>query len=112
MFLLDGCRPLASFPLDDPGAFGYHPGSGAQNGEESVGFAEAEFSLAGLRRRRVALLTDALAARALSEPEAGRNSLWAFLLGAPPSAFRAWAVAENAAGRRLRRDDLSLLAAV
>ena len=111
MFLLDGCRPLASFPLDDPGAFGSTPDLVPENGEAKVEFAEAEFSLAGLRRPRVALLTDALAARALSEPEAGRNALWAFLLGAPPSAFRAWAQAETAAGR-LRRDDLSLLAAV
>ena len=111
LFLLDGCRPLASFPLDDPGAFGSTPDLVPENGDECIGFAWAEFSLAGLRRPRVALLTDALAARALSEPEAGRSALWAFLLGAPPSAFRAWAIAETAAGR-LRRDDLSLLAAV
>ena len=111
LFLLDGCRPAASFPLDDPGAFGSTPDLVAENGTESPGFSRAEFSLAGLRRPRVALLTDALAARALSEPESGRAGLWAFLLGAPEAAFRAWARVETEAGR-LRRDDLSLLAAV
>ncbi|HSV55745.1 MAG TPA: hypothetical protein VLH39_01370 [Magnetospirillaceae bacterium] len=111
LFILDGCRPVASFPLDDPGAFGSTPDLVAENGTETDVFARAEFSLAELRRPRIALLTDALAARALSEPEAGRAALWAFLLGSPEAAFRAWARAEIEAGR-LRLDDLSLLAAV
>lgn len=111
LFLLDGCRPVASFPLDDPGAFGSTPDLVAENGTEIPDFARAEFSLAGLRRPRIALLTDALAARVLAEPGAGRPALWAFFLGAPESAFRAWARIEIEAGR-LRRDDLTLLAAV
>lgn len=110
-FLLDGCRPVASFPLSDPEAFGSTPDLVAENGTECPAFARAEFSLAGLRKPRLALLTDALAARALAEPEPGRAALWAFLLGAPDAAFRAWVRAEIEAGR-LRRDDLTLLAAV
>ncbi len=111
LFILDGCRPVSSFPLDDPADFGSSPALVAENGSGGEDFLKAEFPLDGLKRPRIALLTDALAARALAEPAAGRSALWAFLLGAPEAAFKAWAKAEIEASR-LRRDDLSLLAAV
>lgn len=111
LFILDGCEPLASFPLDDPGAFGSTPELVAENGDEEPSFHRASFSLHGLRRPRLALVSDALAARALAEPRLGRNALWAFLLGASDAAFKAWVGAETEAGR-LRRDDLTMLAAL
>lgn len=111
LFILDGCKPVTSFPVDHASAFGDSPDLVAENGKESPRFVEAEFPLSGLRAPRLALVTDALAARALSEPEAGRNALWAFLLGSPAKAFSAWARAEIRIGR-LKQDDLTLVAVV
>ncbi len=118
VFLLrDGDGTTASFPLDDPGAFGTHPelvadrpdaGAAAGASGGSGPFRRAVFDLRRLRRPRLILATDALAQRILREEGPDRRRLWAFLDRCSAAEFGSWAQAEMDAGR-LVRDDLTLL---
>ena len=109
-FLLDGSEPLLSFPISDSSDFGSTPDLIPEKGRGSIDFLTMDINLGCLKRPRFALVTDSLAARILSEPPEIRADLWRFLLGAPDASFRKWARTEMNEGR-IRRDDLTLLAA-
>jgi len=121
VFLLrDGDETRASFPLDDPGAFGTHPELVADRPDAAADsvpagaagasgpFRRAAYSLRRLRRPLLVLATDALAQRILRAEGPDRRRLWAFLDRCSAAEFGAWARAEMDAGR-LVRDDLTLL---
>lgn len=109
-FMLDGSEPLLSFPISDPSDFGSTPDLIPEKGNESIDFLTMDINLGSLKRPRFVIVTDGLAARILSEPPESRADLWRFLLGAPDASFRKWAQTEMDEGR-IRRDDLTLLAA-
>lgn len=108
LFLLEGFRPLASFPLESPEAFDDSPPLlGSRPGQEEP-FLRRSYDLRALRRPRFALASDALAAYLLGlGPERAEARFRAFVLE-DEAAFGAFVRQETESGR-LRRDDLTCL---
>lgn len=108
LFVRDGLRTLAAFPLERADDFGLAPDLVSAGGDGTDDFLAATIPIGALRRPVLCLATDALAARILSAAAGERAELWDFLDRADAADIDAWARAEIAS-RSLREDDLTLL---
>jgi hypothetical protein len=108
LFLLDGYRMLASFPQASPLEFGNAPDLISAEDLEPPPFRLFSHPLARLRRPRLVLASDAMAARLLAADFRDDGEAWASLRHLAPRGFSSWVAEERGAGR-LRADDLSLL---
>jgi hypothetical protein len=112
-FLRDGLRTVASFPLDDPAAFGSTSDLVADRAflgpiAAAEPFRRVVYNLRCLRRPLLALATDALAQRVFRSEGAERRELWTFLDTCSSDGFRRWARSGMDEGT-LGKDDLTLL---